>query len=132
MTKPVKIPKQISVTSKIVEDSIHNKVNGVWDYANPTIEKHNFGFLHPGFLHPHEPGTSADDSRKGTQFGWAYDGDEVYTRDDEAIYWQRGRKYDHQSRQYYQFDDQIDFEVAPKIWDNVPLSGFKIIDSHFM
>lgn len=122
--KKQKIPNQIFVTSKIEEERIFNKVDGVWDYNNPIIEKHNFGFLHA-----HEPGTSSDASRKETQIGWAYSGMSVYNRGDDAIYWQRGRKFDYTSRQYYEIDEQIEFEVAPKIWDNVPLSGFKIIDT---
>lgn len=40
-----KYPKQIYITSKIVEERTCNKVDGVWDDKNPNVEKHNFGFL---------------------------------------------------------------------------------------
>jgi hypothetical protein len=120
-----KIPDQIFVTSKIVEDRIFHKVNGEYDYKNPTIEKHIFGFLHP-----HEPKVKTDAFRKATQMRWAYEG-EVYLIGNE--YRQRGRTYSFVSlqmnRQYVPFDKPIDLAVIPRIWDNVPLAGFKIIDT---
>lgn len=83
------------------------------------------------FYHPHTPGTAADEKRKGTQLDWAYDSDEIYELG--GVYYQKGadRVYDYpQSKWIYTpYDKPIDLEVAPKIWDNVPLSGFKIIDT---
>lgn len=115
-----KIPDQLFVTARIVKENIYNKVDGKYDYQNPTIDRHVFGFLHP-----HTPGQKSDDSRKETQIRWAYHG-EVYLCGTE--YWHRGSDYDYNSRQYIPYDKPIDIEVAPQVWDNVPLAGFKIIN----
>lgn len=120
MSKPSKLPKQLFIVSKNYPEHEY-PIEGDWTTVIKT--DHNFGFLHP-----HEPGKTSDDKRKATQIGWAYDG-EVYQRNDE--WWHKGSRYDYSVmpvvRQTY--DEPIDLLYAPRVWDNTPQTGFKIIDT---
>jgi hypothetical protein len=117
-TKIVKLPKQLYVVSKNTPETEY-PVAGDWN--NRIETPHNFGFLHP-----HEPHLKGDASRKKTQLSWAYSAG-YYTIGDQ--HWVRGRDYDWSTRAYFDFDRPIEPEYAPRIWDNVPLTGFRIIDT---
>ena len=113
----VKIPKQLYVVSKKVIDYEYSKPD--WKVCKETI--HNFGFLHP-----HEPTLKTDTKRKQTQNDWAYNGLQYQV---DGVWWTK--KY----RPYWVKDDGlpnellIEPEYVPRIWENEPLTGFKIIDT---
>jgi hypothetical protein len=117
--KPVKIPKQLFVVSKSAPE--HEYPNRD-DYSVRITTEHNFGFLHA-----HEPHLKNDSSKKQVQFGWAYGGSHVYKVGDQ--YWFKGSDYDWGMRTRIHFDRPIDPEYAPRVWDNEPLTGFRIIDT---
>ena len=108
----MKIPKQLFITAKNSSyyDSTKNE-------SIPEIL---------GFLHPHDT-TKADAKRKKTQLDWAY-GDWYIL---EGKYRHKGRRWDIENggQNVIVWDKQIDDSVYPKIWDNVPLSGFRILRS---
>lgn len=118
----VKIPKQIFVVSQ-------NRPE--FEYPNPDDWKikietpHNFGFLHP-----HEPHLKPDVARKQTQMSWAYNGTPYQLGDQ---WWIKGndREFDHVARTwiFHPFDHPMDPTYAPRVWDNVPLAGFVLIDT---
>jgi hypothetical protein len=119
-----KVPDQIYVVSQRRVETEYDKdpVTGVWTVKSEI--EHNFGFLHP-----HEPNKATDAKRKHTQHAWAYHG--LYEKNGE--FWEKGAdwKYDAITQKYNSipYDRPIDPLYAPRIWDNVPLSGFKIIDT---
>jgi hypothetical protein len=119
-----KIPDQIYVVSQNRPETEYTKdpVTGVWSTKNVT--DHNFGFLHP-----HEPTKATDAKRKSTQHSWAYYG--LYEKNGE--FWEKGTdwKYDPvmHSHSSVPYDRPIDPLYAPRIWDNVPMAEFKIIDT---
>lgn len=123
MTKK-KVPDQIYVVSKNRPESeyIKDPVTGLWKHSQGS--DHNFGFLHP-----HEPNKATDAKRKHTQHSWAYHG--LY--ENNGQWWEKGTewKYDPimHSHKSVPYDRPIDPLYAPKIWDNVPMEGFKIIDT---
>jgi len=120
-TAATKIPKQLYVVS--MNRSEYEYPNSkLGDYSYKIETKHNFGFLHP-----HEPHLKADAGRKKTQNDWAYSRGELYMLGDQ--HWLRGRDYDYSTRQYVDFDRMIEPEYCPRIWDNQPLTGFRIIDT---
>lgn len=116
-----KVPDQIYIVSQRRIETEY-PVPGNWTIKNEI--EHNFGFLHP-----HEPNKATDAKRKHTQHGWAYHG--LYEKNGE--FWEKGAdwKYDAITQKYNSipYDRPIDPLYAPRIWDNVPLSGFKIIDT---
>lgn len=122
-TKIVKLPKQLYVVSKNVPEHEYptKDSSGRTDYTNRVELPHNFGFLHP-----HEPHLKGDASRKQTQLSWAYSVG-YYTIGDQ--HWVRGREYDWSTRAHFDFDRPIEPEYAPRVWDNEPLTGFRIIDT---
>jgi hypothetical protein len=116
-----RIPKQLYVVSASrPEYEYPNSDSGDYNYKIET--PHNFGFLHP-----HEPNQKADEKRKDTQHSWAYNGGELYRIGDQ--WWLKGREYDYTARQYDTFDRMLDPQFAPRIWNNEPLAGFRIIDT---
>ena len=133
-TKEKAPPKQLFITSQKREE--HEYPDGDYE-KEPVVTVYNFGFMHP-----HEPNVKTDAKRKHTQMAWAYGYDTVY-QNDQGIWYQKGDKgkrivhdeinpktgknrYEYVSNPY---DDPIPAEYAPRIWDNVPLSGFKIVDT---
>jgi hypothetical protein len=120
MTK--KIPSQIFVVSQN-RTEIEYPVPGNWNSRNEI--DHNFGFLHP-----HEPTKKTDASRKHTQMSWAYRG-EAY--ENNGIWWERGVDYEWdqvtRNRNSLPYDRPIDPLYAPRVWDNVPMTGFTLIDT---
>lgn len=130
--KKVKIPAQLFVTSLNRPEYVYETDPETGAYGMKQQEDHNFGFLHP-----HEPNTKPDAKRKHTQMTWAYSGSEVYEKD--GVWWERGedRKWDYSTYEVDRkstlivtpYDRPIDPMYAPKIWDNIPLSGFKLIDT---
>lgn len=115
--KPAKLPAKIFVTSKKdVENEWYTDAFG--NYQSREISVRRFGFLHP------HDNTAADAKRKETQFSWAYDGT-VYQVGSE--WWHKGVDRPWQTRIPY--DRPIDPEYAPCVYDNEPLTGFKIIDT---
>lgn len=120
-----KVPQEIFVVSqnRAENEYDYNPGSGAWCIKQST--DHNFGFLHP-----HEPKRAADAKRKETQLRWAYQG-HVY--ETTSGWWRKGvdTKWDYPSgrRVDTPFDEPIPAEYAPRIWANVPLTGFKIIDT---
>lgn len=120
-----KIPKQLYVVSKLQEDC-------EWippDYTKNIISTYNFGFLHP-----HEPTKSADAKRKQTQISWAYRG--VVSQNEDGTWTETGGDYKWISANapgsqsvYERWTKTVDPQYAPRIWENEPLEGFKIIDT---
>jgi len=121
-----KVPDQIYVVSQNRPETEYTKdpVTGVWTTKHVT--DHNFGFLHP-----HEPTKATDSKRKRTQHEWAYRGTAY---ENNGVWWEKGTEYHHwdQITQKYNvthYDRPIDPLYAPRVWDNVPMKDFKIIDT---
>jgi hypothetical protein len=116
-----KIPSEIYVVSQNRIETEY-PIPGNWNVKNEI--EHNFGFLHP-----HEPNKATDAKRKKTQHDWAYRG--LYEKNGE--FWERGNDYvfDSLTRKYeiVAFDRRIPDEYAPRVWENRPLEGFKLIDT---
>lgn len=116
-----KVPDQIYVVSQNRIETEY-PVPGNWSIKNEI--NHNFGFLHP-----HEPTKKTDASRKNTQHQWAYHG--MYEKNGE--FWEKGTDwvYDRvmHSHSAVPYDRKIPDEYAPRVWDNVPMEGFTIIDT---
>lgn len=116
-----KVPDQVYVVS---QNRIEHEypIPGNWNIKN--VLDHNFGFLHP-----HEPSKKTDASRKDTQHRWAYHG--LYEKNGE--FWERGADWVYDpvlgKSTSVPYDRPIDALYAPKIWDNDPMEGFKIIDT---
>lgn len=116
----MKIPEKLFVVARVVsEREFFKDATGVYDYNNPKITRSLFGFLNR-----YAPETASGQKLMATQYGWAYQG-EVYTRGND--FWHKGVTGTWQNK--VPFDNPIDLEVAPRIWDNVPLAGIKIIDT---
>lgn len=116
-----KIPKQLYVVSKKEVEREYSKP----DYITFTETIHNFGFLHP-----HEPTLKTDAKRKRTQHDWAYRGQQYFRND---IWWEKWRDQewlrDEGKWKFIHYDEPMDLEYAPRVWENEPLAGFKIIDT---
>lgn len=109
----VRVPKQLFV--------VRNKPNGI----EPPL----------GFLHEYSPHTATGRKKMQTQFEWAY-GASSYNCEvvEENGNWiRRGWQWvwdDVNKRQNKEdFDQIINADWAPAVWDNVPLTGFKIKDT---
>ena len=117
-----KIPDKIFVVSQNRSERSY-PIKGDWNTYDD--ESHNFGFLHP-----HEPNKASDAARKETQMQWAYTGT-AYKNGSE--WWERGSTFTYDSvtrqRNEIKFDRPIELDYAPRVWDNVPLSGFKLVDT---
>jgi hypothetical protein len=124
-----KVPDQIYVVSQNRPENEYDRdpVTGVW--ITKHVTDHNFGFLHP-----HEPNKATDAKRKRTQHEWAYSG--LYEKNGE--FWEKGSEWKYtpdtpnaNGHPYtvINYDRPIDPLYAPRVWDNVPMSGFKIIDT---
>lgn len=124
-TAKIKLPKQLFVVSQNRPEFEYPEPG---NYNSKIETPHNFGFLHP-----HEPHLKPDTDRKSTQMHWAYGcgyasyQTEVYQLGDQ--WWVKGEEYNHATRTRETFDRMIDPQYAPRIWDNVPLTGFTIIDT---
>lgn len=119
-----KIPAKLYVTARI----------GTIDQATglPTGDP-------MGFLNAYEPGKAAFEKKKQTQDSWAYiqycglqhgvrlekQGNE-YILIGEKIEWLPNQHYPNNQRKI-QVCKPVDFQ--PQIWDNVPVTGFKIVDT---
>lgn len=118
----IKIPSQIFVVSQN-RFEWEFPVPGNWNVKNQI--DHNFGFLHP-----HEPTKATDAKRKSTQMSWAYRGTPY---EKEGVWYQKGNNwhYDSVTKKNIPipYDEPIEEQYAPRIWDNVPLTGFKLIDT---
>jgi hypothetical protein len=116
-----KVPAELFVVSKINIEREYT-TPGNWSVFNEI--EHNFGFLHP-----HAPNLAAGAKRQRTQMQWAYSN--AYEKNGE--WWEKGTHYqfDQFTRKYdaISYDRKIADEVAPRIWENVPTTGFKIIDT---
>jgi hypothetical protein len=116
-----KIPAEIYVVSQNRIETEY-PVPGNWTIKNEI--DHNFGFLHP-----HEPNKATDAKRKHTQHSWAYHG--LY--DNNGEWWEKGSdwKYDTITQKYISipYDRPIAPEYAPRVWENIPMTGFKLIDT---
>ena len=116
-----KVPDQIYVVSQ-KRSEYEYPVPGNWNVKNEI--EHNFGFLHP-----HEPTKATDAKRKHTQHQWAYSG--MYEKNGE--FWEKGVEWIYNpvmhSHANIPYDRPIDPLYAPKVWDNVPLTGFTLIDT---
>lgn len=116
-----KIPAEIYVVSQNRVEYEY-PVPGNWAIKNEI--DHNFGFLHP-----HEPNKGTDAKRKRTQHDWAYSG--LYEKNGE--WWEKGSdwKYDPimHSHTSVPYDRKIPDEYAPRVWENIPMTGFKLIDT---
>ena len=126
-------PKQVFVVTQKREE--HEWPDGDYD-KEPIVNVYNFGFLHP-----HEPNVKTDAKRKQSQMDWAYRDREVYQKED-GVWWWKGdngkwvsldeldsRGWNKREYVHDYFDEPIPLDYAPRVWDNVPLSGFKIIDT---
>lgn len=134
MASSPKIPAQLYVVSKREEhrDIDWNKLKGI---ASPTSVDYESATTttrcNLGFLHPHQPKVKADASRKKTQHSWAYKGNVYQVNDD---WWHKGAEYgpyDSINRRstMIHYDEPLDTEHAPRVWDNTPMSGFKIVNT---
>ena len=116
-----KVPAELYVVSQNRIETEY-PIKGNWSVKNEI--DHNFGFLHP-----HEPNKATDAKRKRTQHDWAYSN--MYEKNGE--FWEKGIewKYDPvmHSHSRSDFDRPIPAEYAPRVWENTPLTGFKIIDT---
>lgn len=110
--KLTKLPAQIYVTSREMHD--HDYIDGKWVVVN------TYKF---GFLHPHEPNKKTDAKRKELQKKWAYGRYEEVDGKVVSLDW----TYNHNGKEYTKL--VIPEEHQPAILDNVPLTGFKIIDT---
>lgn len=118
-----KIPSQIFVVSQSRPEREYT-VPGNWNVY--TEIDHNFGFLHP-----HEPTKATDAKRKDTQMSWAYHG-QAYEKE-PGVWWRKGVEYKwdqvtHKNNPF-PYDYPIEEQHAPRVWDNVALTGFKLIDT---
>lgn len=115
------MPAELFVVAKKIEDYEYvQDANGNWGKGLSTFSK--FGFLH----------ANGNVSKQRTQLGWAYDGDPHQEFD--GTWWHNTYKiengcYVRQGNQLVTERVQIDPELAPQVWKNVPLTGFKIIDT---
>lgn len=76
-----------------------------------------------GFAKIHNPGSDTDTKDKETQHIWAYGTESLFKEDD---IWLK-EVYDY--RKNGLTIQQIDPSVAPRIWDNIPTTGFRIFGS---
>lgn len=128
-----KVPDQIYVVSQNRIETEY-PVPGNWNVKNEI--DHNFGFLHP-----HEPNKATDAKRKKTQHEWAYGTSYDYGsgkrlgayQKDNGDWWHAGIDYSWDPVTHKQintpYDRPIDPMYAPRVWDNVPMEGFTIIDT---
>jgi hypothetical protein len=129
----IKVPDEVYVVS---QNRVEHEypIPGNWNVKNEI--NHNFGFLHP-----HEPKLKADAKRKKTQHEWAYGSSYdwnngrktgAYQKPD-GEWWHAGNDYKWDPVTYKQivtpFDRPIDPMYAPRIWSNVALTGFRLIDT---
>lgn len=120
MKKSVKIPKELYVTAK--EQS-------TYDYETNTSSK----TIPLGFLNGYDK-TKPSEKKHLTQNKWAYVAYQyvsgvVSKQDDHYVI--TGETYESQGlhRGRVPFTKIIDKELEPRIWDNEPLAGFKILTS---
>lgn len=118
-----KIPDSLFVVLKNIEDYEYIKdPNGNWSKGPSTFSK--FGFLHAN---------DGNLKKQKTQLDWAYDANPMQEAD--GTWWHNvwriadGRYVPDEYG--YRIADrvQIEKEYEPRVWDNVPLSNFKIIDT---
>lgn len=91
-----------------------------------------------GFLNGYEPGKSAFEKKRATQDKWAYLGyGNIYNarleKRGNTVYIV-GEKFEYVADQPYPYNQRkipVDqpVEWQPQIWDNVPTTGFKIVDT---
>jgi hypothetical protein len=118
-----KIPKQLYVTARI-----------------GTVDEHTGKPIDSpmGFLNAYEPGKSAFEKKRETQETWAYlsynglqssrlikQGNELVIVGDK-IEWIPDAFYPHNTKKTH-VCKPVDWQ--PQIWDNLPTTGFKIIDT---
>jgi len=122
-----KIPKQLYVVSKKVVER---------EYLTPDFDTFTETVSNFGFLHPHEPQLKANTKRKETQHGWAYANGYGYHncayQTDTGEWRRKGYQYAYRlgtPAVRIDFDELIELEYAPRIWENEPLTGFMIVDT---
>jgi hypothetical protein len=117
-----KIPAKLYVTARVtIDQNTHQQV------GDPM-----------GFLNGYEPGKAAFEKKRLTQDKWAYldysnlqnariemQGNE-YVLTGDRIEWIRGAPYGSNTRKI-PVCKPVDWQ--PQIWDNVPTTGFKIVDT---
>jgi hypothetical protein len=125
-----KIPDSLFVVVKKIEDYEYIKdANGNWGKGPSTFS--NFGFLHAN---------DGNLKKRKTQMDWAYDADPQM--DEDGNWWHTVYRIEngmyvldqngHYGNGHYgrKVDRvKIEPEYAPRVWDNVPLSNFTIIDT---
>ena len=120
----MKIPKQLFVVSRPIHETAHEYDSDGNYVRSHTAEIHKFGFLQP------HDSTKADEKRKETQLDWAYSG-RAYK--DGDIWKHKGvnHSYDYNTCTIAntEYDEPIAIDYAPVVWDNIPIAGFKIIDT---
>jgi hypothetical protein len=122
-----KLPDQLFVTFK--KELVRDFPNG---YTQPYVDSEN----RVGFLSHHQPNRASDEKRKKTQFDWAYGRPRrVYQERPCRVYqdawgmWRKkGSDFNYTTHQYVPYDDPIEVEYAPQIWENVPIDGFTIVN----
>lgn len=127
-----KIPDEVYVTAMSRPEREY-PIPGNYNHFIET--DHTFGFLHP-----HEPKLKADAKRKKTQMDWAYGSGYDYGTgrvwgpyEKNGVWWQKGADVTWDPVTHRQirteYDRPIPDHLAPKIWANTPLTGFKLIDT---
>jgi len=117
-----KMPVELFVVVKKIEDYEYiQDANGNWSKGPSTFSK--FGFLHAN---------DGNMSKRNTQLSWAYESDAHQELD--GTWWYNKYKvenglYVKQGNKLVTERVQIDPEYAPRVWENVPMTGFKIIDT---
>ena len=90
-----------------------------------------------GFLNAYEPGLKSFEKKKVTQHDWAYGGAfgygarEAYEKN-PGEWWLKGHKWvwnKEDSNVRVEYDEPMDVKCQPRVWDNDPLTGFKILKS---
>lgn len=85
-----------------------------------------------GFLHEYSPNTSTGQKKIQTQLEWAFNARYGLEVKFDGINWRRcGREYKFVNGNNFLIDvDEIISPLrAPKVWDNTPLDGFRIVDT---
>jgi len=86
-----------------------------------------------GFLNAYEPNKKTWQNKRQTQMTWAYQEWGVNVVERNGVFYAVGQRstgeYDYTLRTYktYPVDEPLRFQ--PQVWDNVPISGFKILKS---
>lgn len=118
-----KFPEQLYVTAKEQLENSYDEDPVTGQYRVTPI----LGIPPLGFLNAYEPGKASFEKKKATQHEWTYRDLTLYQIG--SGWGVKGTDYDHITRKHIPFDHPLDPMLAPQVWDNVPLPGFKILKS---